>query len=109
MPSHSSKGFQRPLHLFTKSDLNENSPNRMSSTSNHQNQLHKPFEQQVFDIDLFPSATPLPGSSQRSNGSMSTYEQLENIYCPAGTPLYLQGTPAHTNDGNEFDLSLIFI
>lgn len=104
MPSHSSKGFQRPLHLFTKMDLFESPPVRTTCISNdcqNDDSAAENFEQQVFDVDLFPSDTPVPGSSQRSNGSMSTYEQLENIYCPTGTPLYLQGTPAHLNDGTS--------
>lgn len=102
MPSHSSKGFQRPLHLFTKTDLFESPPVRTACATNDcQNDGLVNFEQQVFDVDLFPADTPIPGSSQRSNGSMSTYEQLENIYCPTGTPLYLQGTPAHLNDSTS--------
>ena len=101
IPPHPSKGFQRPLHLFTKSGpVQDNTSVRYE----HRDQEQKQQAQRYYWRDLFPTEVYIPagnnsGSSQRSTVSLSQYESLENVYAPLGTPSYLLGTPAHINDG----------
>ncbi|XP_034936957.1 probable RNA methyltransferase bin3 [Chelonus insularis] len=101
IPPHPSKGFQRPIQLFTKAGT---SP--VPSTITRfvaRAQEKKDSELRAFERDLFPREMQKPGNlsdlSQRSSESLSQYEQLENVYAPSTTPCY--DTPSHNNDSQS--------
>ncbi|KAJ8683095.1 hypothetical protein QAD02_018887 [Eretmocerus hayati] len=115
-PSHPSKGFQRPLHLFTKADTAATTPAATSTaTPNLENpevvvlrnerRLSREQQEQMrmeYERELFPSPPEprkeswTPGTSQRSGESLSQYELLHNVYAPSATPCY--DTPVHNTD-----------
>ncbi|XP_012251822.2 7SK snRNA methylphosphate capping enzyme bin3-like [Athalia rosae] len=99
IPPHPSKGFQRPIQLFTKAGLspeNQGDPTPSTSTQSE----HRDFEH-----DLFPKETKKKGNmsemSQISTESLSQYEQLENVYAPSATPCY--DTPCYATDGQPIE------
>ncbi|XP_008545981.1 7SK snRNA methylphosphate capping enzyme [Microplitis demolitor] len=112
IPPHPSKGFQRPIQLFTKAGTSPASRTIAAPSSTitrfvARAQEKKDSEIRAFERDLFPiiksPASKLCGNlsnlSQRSSESMSShYDQLENVYAPSSTPCY--DTPSH-NDNSQ--------
>ncbi|XP_043252726.1 7SK snRNA methylphosphate capping enzyme-like [Colletes gigas] len=111
IPPHPSKGFQRPIHLFTKAGpLQESAGNSGASTSNRQertDEVRRKIERRQYEDKLFQKDESKEGNlseiSQQSIESMSQYEQLENVYAPSTTPCY--DTPGHNNDNQPLDAS----
>lgn len=110
MPKHPSKGFQRPLYLYTKENLSETSPasviiessaaverreRRLSAKQQEQQ------EQREYEKNLFPDVTTpqsyISAYSQRSGESLSQYDMLEKVYAPSVTPCYTD-TPIHSSE-----------
>ncbi|XP_044008329.1 7SK snRNA methylphosphate capping enzyme-like [Aphidius gifuensis] len=102
IPCHPSKGFQRPVHLFTKAGT---SPERAVTSLRYiaRQAEKRAYELRVFERDLFPHEVIKFGnlSSQRSIESVGHYERLENVYAPSTTPCY--DTPSHNNDSQSFE------
>ncbi|KAK2588879.1 hypothetical protein KPH14_001744 [Odynerus spinipes] len=117
IPPHPSKGFQRPIQLFTKvasiTENTENIENVKASTSNEpaeststqvrherRDQQQKDLERRKYERDLFPKDAQKEGNlseiSQQSGESINQYDQLENVYAPSTTPCY--DTPGYNND-----------
>lgn len=103
IPPHPSKGFQRPLLLFTKFAPPSETPE--SSTISEEaaaadeiprNRAEITEESELarreYERELFPSERHAEGNlseiSIRSGGSFSQYDQLENVYAPSATPCY---------------------
>lgn len=108
IPAHPSKGFQRPIQLFTKAGTSPDTSNAWCTTAHRfvsREQKKRDYERRVFERDLFPHELPKLGNlsdlSQRSGESLSQYEQLENIYAPSTTPCY--DTPSHNADSQPFE------
>ncbi|XP_076393012.1 7SK snRNA methylphosphate capping enzyme [Megachile rotundata] len=109
IPPHPSKGFQRPIQLFTKAGpFQESSSN--SNTSKRQDRIDektREIERKAYEKKLFKKDEVKEGNlseiSQQSNESMSQYEQLENVYAPSTTPCY--DTPGHNSDNQPSDAS----
>ena len=109
IPAHPSKGFQRPIQLFTKAGTSptctrsnvESSPHRFIGREKQKKEL----ERRAFERDLFPHEIPKFGNSsdlsQRSVESLSHYDQLQNVYAPSATPCY--DTPSHNPDSLSFE------
>ncbi|XP_046476684.1 7SK snRNA methylphosphate capping enzyme [Neodiprion pinetum] len=100
IPPHPSKGFQRPIQLFTKAPLTPETAGEPTPSSMAQS------ERRDFERDLFPKDSKKEGGnmsemSQISTESLSQYEQLENVYAPSATPCY--DTPCHTNDSQPIE------
>lgn len=99
IPPHPFKGFQRPLHLFTKAGepSNEvtNIPNRRER---RKCEKLSEAEKIKYECELFPKNTNKGSMSEISqqSGDLSQYEQLENVYAPSTTPCY--DTPSHNNE-----------
>lgn len=104
IPCHPSKGFQRPIHLFTKAGT---SPERAVSSLRYiaRQAEKRAYERCVFERNLFPHEVTKFGNlsdlSQRSIESVGHYERLENVYAPSTTPCY--DTPSHNNDSQSFE------
>lgn len=118
IPPHPSKGFQRPIQLFTKvaSSITENTENlenvntsALSSASVESNQVRherrdqqQDLERRQYERDLFPKDNKegnMSEISQQSGESINQYDQLENVYAPSATPCY--DTPGHNNDNSQ--------
>ncbi|XP_063975513.1 7SK snRNA methylphosphate capping enzyme-like [Diachasmimorpha longicaudata] len=101
IPPHPSKGFQRPIQLFTKAGT---SPAPTTSVRFIGRRIERRnTERRAFERDLFPREYSRCGNlselSQRSVESLSQYDQLENVYAPSTTPCY--DTPSHNNDSQS--------
>ncbi|CAK9799325.1 7SK snRNA methylphosphate capping enzyme [Anthophora quadrimaculata] len=111
IPPHPSKGFQRPIHLFTKAGPVEESPdNSIVSASNRLERMdeeRRKMEQKEYEQKLFKKGEIKEGNlseiSQQSSEYMSQYDQLENVYAPSATPCY--DTPGHNSDNQPPDAS----
>ncbi|CAL1677994.1 unnamed protein product [Lasius platythorax] len=116
IPPHPSKGFQRPIHLFTKtggfSFTTERTDNDIThDVSNRQERIMRRDQEEIRDIerfkyeqDLFPKENVNRGNmseiSQHS-GDLNQYEQLANVYAPSTTPCY--DTPSRNSDSQPLD------
>ncbi|XP_076167804.1 7SK snRNA methylphosphate capping enzyme [Ptiloglossa arizonensis] len=111
IPPHPSKGFQRPIHLFTKpGSSQESTDNSEASTSNRQertDEVRRKMERREYEQKLFQKDDVKEGNmseiSHQSSECMSQYEQLENVYAPSATPCY--DTPGYNNDSQPPDAS----
>ncbi|XP_076748870.1 7SK snRNA methylphosphate capping enzyme [Xylocopa sonorina] len=111
IPPHPSKGFQRPIHLFTKAGpLPETSANTVATAPKRQerrDEVRRKLEQKEYEQKLFKKEEVKEGNmseiSQQSNESMSQYDQLENVYAPSTTPCY--DTPGYNSDNQPPDAS----
>ncbi|CAL7940079.1 unnamed protein product [Xylocopa violacea] len=111
IPPHPSKGFQRPIHLFTKAGSSpETSDNTVASAPKRQerrDEVRRKLEQKEYEQKLFKKEEVKEGNmseiSQQSNESMSQYDQLENVYAPSTTPCY--DTPGYNSDNQPPDAS----
>ncbi|XP_017793395.1 PREDICTED: probable RNA methyltransferase bin3 [Habropoda laboriosa] len=111
IPPHPSKGFQRPIHLFTKAGPIQESPdNSIVNALKRQERIDeekRKMEQKEYEQKLFKKGETKEGNlseiSQQSNESMSQYDQLENVYAPSATPCY--DTPGHNSDNQPPDAS----
>ncbi|KAL0108236.1 hypothetical protein PUN28_015053 [Cardiocondyla obscurior] len=96
IPPHPSKGFQRPLHLFTKS--------RQERMTRRDQEEIRDLERRRYEQELFPKENVNRGNmseiSQHS-GDLSQYEQLANVYAPSATPSY--DTPSRNSDSQPLD------
>lgn len=122
IPSHPSKGFQRPIQLFTKvasiAENTENMENVNTSTlceptesnsnqirNERREQQQKDLERRQYERDLFPKDANKEGNlseiSQQSGESINQYDQLENVYAPSATPCY--DTPGYNNDSQPLE------
>nr|XP_031849760.1 probable RNA methyltransferase bin3 [Nomia melanderi] len=109
IPPHPSKGFQRPIHLFTKPGSSQE--NTETSTLKRQERTNEERKEQIerraYEKKLFQKGNTKEGNmseiSQQSNESMSQYDQLENVYAPSATPCY--DTPGYNNDSQPPDAS----
>lgn len=106
IPPHPAKGFQRPIHLFTKADLSQddfrkNMLNRQERRDEERRKL-KEYERKLFKKEDAKEGN-MSEISQQSNESMSQYDQLENVYAPSATPCY--DTLGHNNDNQTPDAS----
>nr|XP_034176104.1 7SK snRNA methylphosphate capping enzyme-like [Osmia lignaria]XP_034176105.1 7SK snRNA methylphosphate capping enzyme-like [Osmia lignaria]XP_034176106.1 7SK snRNA methylphosphate capping enzyme-like [Osmia lignaria]XP_034176107.1 7SK snRNA methylphosphate capping enzyme-like [Osmia lignaria] len=112
IPPHPSKGFQRPIQLFTKAGPFQESPdNSILNSSKRQDRIDektREFERKEYEKELFKKEEVKQGNlseiSQQSNESMSQYDQLENVYAPSSTPCY-DDTPGHNSDNQPPDAS----
>lgn len=100
VPSHPSKGFQRPLHLFTKlGEQSNDDTNIVDRRQRRRSEQLREEERIKYERELFPK-DPNKGStsgiSQRSE-DLNKYEQLENVYVPGVTPYY----DTQSMDNNE--------
>ncbi|XP_076670679.1 7SK snRNA methylphosphate capping enzyme isoform X3 [Andrena cerasifolii] len=108
IPPHPVKGFQRPIHLFTKAaspdDSSEsNASKRQERTENERKEMERrEYEKKLFEKDVAKEGN-MSEISQQSGESMSQYDQLENVYAPSATPCY--DTPGHNNDSQPPDSS----
>lgn len=103
IPPHPSKGFQRPLHLFTKAAPVEDSPVYVPATANrfeHRDQAPKEADDQYYLRGLFPSDPHNPACSQRSLESLMQCE-FDSAYSPYKTPVYHYDTSGPTSYGAE--------
>lgn len=100
IPPHPSKGFQRPIQLFTKAPL---SPESISDpTPSSSAQVERPeFERDLFSKGIDKKEGNMSEMSQISTESLSQYEQLENVYAPSATPCY--DTPCHNTDSQPIE------
>ncbi|XP_015605284.1 probable RNA methyltransferase bin3 [Cephus cinctus] len=103
IPPHPSKGFQRPIQLFTKASSSPTNSTATPSTTarhEHNDQQIRDFERREYERELFPKDDKKQGNmsemSQLSSESLSQYEQLENVYAPSTTPCY--DTPGYQNE-----------
>ncbi|XP_033334625.2 7SK snRNA methylphosphate capping enzyme [Megalopta genalis] len=108
IPPHPSKGFQRPIHLFTKPGLSQESAEASTSKREERSvERREQIERREYEQKLFQKDNNKGGNmseiSQQSNESMSQYDQLENVYVPTATPCY--DTPGYTNDSQPPDAS----
>lgn len=111
IPPHPSKGFQRPIHLFTKAGPSpETSDDTVVSAPKRQerrDEVRRKLEQKEYEQKLFKKEEVKEGNmseiSQQSNESMSQYDQLENVYAPSTTPCY--DTPGYNSDNQPPDAS----
>ncbi|XP_017760753.1 PREDICTED: 7SK snRNA methylphosphate capping enzyme-like isoform X2 [Eufriesea mexicana] len=111
IPPHPSKGFQRPIHLFTKAGLSQetldNSVKNTSKRQERKDEARRKLEQKEYEQKLFKKEETKEGNmseiSQQSNESMSQYDQLENVYAPSATPCY--DTPGYNSDNQPPDAS----
>ncbi|XP_015174699.1 PREDICTED: 7SK snRNA methylphosphate capping enzyme-like isoform X1 [Polistes dominula] len=116
IPPHPSKGFQRPIQLFTKVastiEITENLETVNTSMSNQssentqvrnerRDQQQKDLERRQYERELFPKDKEgnMSEISQQSGESINQYDQLENVYAPSATPCY--DTPGHNNDSSQ--------
>lgn len=100
VPFHPSKGFQRPLHLFTKlGEQSNDDTNIVDRRQRRRSEQLREAERIKYERELFPK-DPNKGStsgiSQRSE-DLNKYEQLENVYVPGVTPYY----DTQSMDNNE--------
>ncbi|XP_078046434.1 7SK snRNA methylphosphate capping enzyme [Augochlora pura] len=108
IPPHPSRGFQRPIHLFTKPGLSPESAEASTSKREERTvERREQIERREYEQKLFQKDNNKGGNmseiSQQSNESMSQYDQLENVYAPSATPCY--DTPGYTNDSQPPDAS----
>ncbi|XP_077276603.1 7SK snRNA methylphosphate capping enzyme [Temnothorax americanus] len=115
---HPSKGFQRPIHLFTKaggppSTITERADDNVTSDTvqNRQERMTRRDQEEIRDMErmkyeqeLFPKENINRGNmseiSQHS-GDLNQYEQLANVYAPSATPSY--DTPSRNSDSQPLD------
>lgn len=106
IPPHPAKGFQRPIHLFTKADLSQDDL-RKSMLNRQERRDEERRKLKEYERKLFKKEDAKEGNmseiSQQSNESMSQYDQLENVYAPSATPCY--DTIGHNNDNQPSDAS----
>lgn len=98
--SHPSKGFQRPIHLYTKAAESQESPTIHVPVVRHAHEAEERLaqERRIYERELFPDANRHTGkTSQRSNESLNQWDQLANVYAPSATPCY--DTPNHNSSG----------
>lgn len=121
IPSHPSKGFQRPIHLFTKTggpstttisteriDDNDVTSDtlqcRQERMTRRDQEEIRDMERMKYEQELFPKESINRGNmseiSQHS-GDLNQYEQLANIYAPSATPSY--DTPSRNSDSQPLD------
>ncbi|KAI4501675.1 hypothetical protein M0802_003010 [Mischocyttarus mexicanus] len=117
IPPHPSKGFQRPIQLFTKvasiveitenletvvntSESNESSENTQVRNE-RKDQQQKDLERRQYEQELFPKEKEgnMSEISQQSGESINQFDLLENVYAPSTTPCY--DTPGHNNDNSQ--------
>ncbi|XP_076647831.1 7SK snRNA methylphosphate capping enzyme [Halictus rubicundus] len=109
IPAHPSKGFQRPVHLFTKPGLVQENVEEASTSKREERTMERQelIERREYEQKLFQKENNKGGNmseiSQQSNESMSQYDQLENVYAPSATPCY--DTPGYNNDSQPPDVS----
>ncbi|XP_076243085.1 7SK snRNA methylphosphate capping enzyme [Calliopsis andreniformis] len=110
IPPHPSKGFQRPVYLFTKAGCSQASSSENTSKRQERKEQarreteRREYEQKLFEKDVTQTKQGnMSEISQQSNESMSQYEQLENVYAPSATPCY--DTPGYNNDSQPADPS----
>ncbi|KAG7207350.1 hypothetical protein KM043_009014 [Ampulex compressa] len=114
IPAHPSKGFQRPIHLFTKvgsfQDNTDNADPNLRNRHERRDQEKRDLERREYERELFPKDSSKAGNlseiSHQSNESMSQYDQLENVYAPSTTPCY--DTPGHNNDSQPPESSKMY-
>ncbi|KYN09532.1 PREDICTED: probable RNA methyltransferase bin3 [Trachymyrmex cornetzi] len=118
IPPHPSKGFQRPIHLFTKAGgpsptiterVNDNItsdtlPSRQERMTRRDQEEIRDMERMKYEQELFPKENNNTGNmseiSQHS-GDLNQYEQLANVYAPSATPNY--DTPSRNSDSQPSD------
>ncbi|XP_011644182.1 7SK snRNA methylphosphate capping enzyme-like isoform X1 [Pogonomyrmex barbatus] len=117
IPPHPSKGFQRPIHLFTKAggpssstigrpdnNINDTLQNRQERMTRRDQEEIRDMERIKYEQDLFPKENIDRGNmseiSQHS-GDLNQYEQLANVYAPSATPSY--DTPSRNSDSQPLD------
>lgn len=116
IPPHPSKGFQRPLHLFTKTggpSITERVDDNVTSDTlqSRQERMTRRDQEEIRDMErikyeqeLFPKENINRGNlseiSQHS-GDLNQYEQLANVYAPSATPSY--DTPSRNSDSQPLD------
>ncbi|XP_076290281.1 7SK snRNA methylphosphate capping enzyme [Lasioglossum baleicum] len=109
IPAHPSKGFQRPVHLYTKPGLAQENTEDISTSKREERTVERQelIERREYEQKLFQKENIKGGNmseiSQQSNESMSQYDQLENVYAPSATPCY--DTPGYNNDSQPPDVS----
>ncbi|XP_066584215.1 7SK snRNA methylphosphate capping enzyme-like [Prorops nasuta] len=110
IPPHPSKGFQRPIQLFTKAgvapDVTETNLANTVRRNERRDQVQRDLEQREYEKELFPKENRKEGNMSeisQSGESSNQYDQLENVYAPSATPCY--DTPGHTNDSQPLDAS----
>lgn len=117
IPPHPSKGFQRPIHLFTKTGgpaftteqtdsdvMNDALSNRQERIMRRDQEEIRDIERIKYEQELFPKENVNRGNmseiSQHS-GDLNQYEQLANVYAPSATPCY--DTPSRNSDSQPLD------
>lgn len=118
IPPHPSKGFQRPIHLFTKAGgpsstiterVNDNITSdtlqsRQERMTRRDQEEIRDMERMKYERELFPKENNNIGNmseiSQHS-GDLNQYEQLANVYAPSATPNY--DTPSRNSDSQPLD------
>lgn len=117
IPPHPSKGFQRPIHLFTKAEnpsftaseqandatsTNGTLPNRSERMTRRDQEEIRDKERIKYEQELFPKENVNRGNmSEISQHSGDQYEQLANVYAPSSTPCY--DTPSRSSDSQPLD------
>lgn len=117
IPPHLSKGFQRPIHLFTKAEsssftatdqaddvisTNGTLPNRSERMTRRDQEEIRDMERIKYEQELFPKENVNRGNmSEISQHSGDQYEQLANVYAPSTTPCY--DTPSRSSDSQPLD------
>lgn len=115
IPPYLSKGFQRPIHLFTKvggpslsertsnDDLTDDAlPSRQERMTRRNQEEIRDMERIKYEQDLFPKENNNRGNmSEISQHSGDQYEQLANVYAPSATPCY--DTPSRNSDSQPSD------
>ncbi|XP_043497500.1 7SK snRNA methylphosphate capping enzyme-like isoform X2 [Polistes fuscatus] len=116
IPPHPSKGFQRPIQLFTKvasiiettenletvnTSVSDQSSENTQVRNERRDQKQKDLERRQYERELFPKDKEgnMSEISQQSGESINQYDQLENVYAPSATPCY--DTPGHNNDSSQ--------
>ncbi|XP_012522535.1 7SK snRNA methylphosphate capping enzyme bin3 isoform X2 [Monomorium pharaonis] len=118
IPPHLSKGFQRPIHLFTKagspsSTISDRVDDDVTSTTlqSRQERMTRKDQEERHDMErfeyeqkLFPKININRGNtsdSEVTTGELNQYEQLANFYAPSATPNY--DTPSRNSDSQPLD------
>jgi len=109
IPPYLSKGFQRPIHLFTKVGEQTNNDVTDDAVPNWQERMTRRDQEEIRDMErikyeqqLFPKENNNRGNmSEISQHSGDQYEQLANVYAPSATPCY--DTPGRNSDSQPSD------
>ncbi|XP_017880391.1 probable RNA methyltransferase bin3 [Ceratina calcarata] len=109
IPPHPSKGFQRPIHLYTKAGPTPSiSVENALKKAERQNEVQRKLDQKEYEKKLFKKEQGKEGNfseiSQQSYESLSQYDQLENVYAPSATPCY-DTTSGYHSDNQPPDAS----